>query len=185
MKHIKHISKPILFLSLILTCVTGACDDYEASLMDAAWKKFENQDYDGAYAEFSALNGPNARIGLGWTLLRMDSIPEADRAFRIAAADSVLDGYAGIAITSWKTGRYTSAIYAANFVERWDPEYYFVHDPSVELNDLILHKAFCQYYLNDLTACNASIKKLDPAWVTSTNPATVLNKLEALYDQMD
>ena len=185
MKNTKYFTKTIFMIAFALSFIANGCDDYEASLLDAAWKKFENKDYDGAHTEFTTLNGPESRIGLGWTLLRMDSIPEADRAFRVAAGDSILDGYAGMAITSWKTGRYATAIYAASFVERLDPEYYFVHDPSVELNDLILHKAFCQYYLNDLTACNASIKKIDQTWVVSTNPTVILNKLESLYDQID
>ncbi len=166
-----------LIIMQFLSCQT------DPTATDVAWEKFENKKYSEAYTDFIAIqDDPKGLVGLGWTLLRLDSLTRAEDVFTRAAGDSIVDGYAGWSAVAWRNSHFTVAIRASDFVQRMEPGYLFAHDQSVDISDIKLHKAYSLYHLQNYQSCNGVMQELDPSWVASNDATTLLAKLESLYN---
>lgn len=165
-----------------------ACGDENP--LDAGWQKFGEHDYAGAYAEFASKvssEGAAAYVGLGWTTMMMDSLPESDAYFLLASGDSLLEGYAGWSINAWLQGQHASCVDRAEFVFRnaggYD-SYIFPYDPDITHHDLLIHEGFSYYYLQNSFECLNTIQRLDPSFSVALNDPNLstilLGKLEDL-----
>ncbi len=178
------------FLAGVFLLAVVSCD--EGNPLDAGWSKFAEGDYPGAHAEFSSLvgsEGAGAYVGLGWTTMKMDSLPEADNYFALAAADSLPEGFAGWSILAWLQGNHTACIDRAEFVFRvvggYDT-YVFPYDPSITYQDLLLHEAYSYYYQQDFFNCVNCIQMIDPSFAVAMNDPTLQAKLlDELQKLMD
>ncbi len=175
----------IIMIGLILV-VLPACN--ESDPLEEAWAKFEEGDYDGAYTAFSDIgDDPEAYTGLGWTVLKMDSIDPADRFFQLAESisgtDTVADVYSGWMAASWVKGQYQKTIEKADIVLRHDPDYVFSHNDKITKSDIELHKAFSYFYLGDYTKCNAAIASIKTGWVPTNDENSLLTTLESLFEE--
>ena len=182
----KQMLKYLLSAIMLLIVSCGADDP-----LDSAWAKFEDGDYAGAYTEFNDLtDDPEAYVGLGWTTLKMpgDSSAASDRFFGIAAAassDTLADAYAGWTIVGWARGDHQASVDRARVVIRQKPSYTFAHDRRVTSGDIKLHEAYGLYHLGSYQASSDLAQELDPGFTGSTDPATLLDELESLFDLFD
>ena len=179
------------FLIVILSLLALACGT--ASPLDDAWAKFESQDYIGAHQAFSdlALSGQAAvYVGLGWTVLRMDSLSEAQGYFATAvtlpdSVDALEDGYAGWSFAAWAQQNDTACIAYAQHVLDEDNGYVFPHDRTVTYQDLLLHQAYSYFRVGNYANCIDRIQGLDNTFLAPSlgDPdihQILLIKLEAL-----
>ena len=183
--------KVIKYLSGIALVLTISCGEDDP--LDAGWSKFGDHDYAAAHAEFTSLvssEGSEAYVGLGWTTLMMDSLPEADAYFALAAGDSLLQGYAGWSIVAWRLGQHNPCIDRAEFAFRnagGHDSYEFPYDPEITHHDLLIHEGFSYYYLQNSFQCLNTIQKMDPSFTVALNNPDLLNillaKLEALSQE--
>jgi hypothetical protein len=161
--------------------------------LDDAWAKFEGHDYPGAHQAFSDLavsNQAAAYVGLGWTVMRMDSLAAAQGYFSTAvtlpdSVNALLDGYAGWSFVEWALQNDTACISYANHVLSSDNLYVFSHDPSVNYQDLMLHQAYSYFRLGDYANCIDRIQGVDNTFIAPSlgDPdikRKLLVKLEAL-----
>jgi len=177
------------FLSALIVMI-GSCGEEDP--LDSAWAKFEDGLYEDAYTEFSAqVPKPGAFVGLGWTTLKMpgDSLAASDRFFgqavTVATSDTLADAYAGWAIVAWAIGDHQSCVQRANVLIRHKPSYVFGHDRRVTSHDIKCHAAFSLFHLGAYQASSDLAQNLDPAFTGSTDPATLLDELESLFDLFD
>ncbi len=170
----------LLTVGALTAMVSCGGDDDPLAL---AWEKFQYKDYAGAHAEFYAHREmPEAIAGLAWTTMRMDSITESAAYFASVAEGA--DVLAGWAIVSWRLGDYAASIIHANDLEALDPTYAFEFDNDVNIFDVRLHKAYSQFYLQNYTACNATIKQIQSTWVETNDVNGLLAKLQSLYQDL-
>lgn len=176
----------VIFVSIAVGCG-------EDTPLDAAWLKFSDGDYAGAHAEFSVLTeseGAGAYVGLGWTALRMDSLPESDRYFSLVANDSILEAYAGWAILAWLQGQHTLCIERTEFVFRnagGYETYVFPYDPKITYQDLLVHEGFSYYHNQNFFECINTIQRIDPSFSVALNDANLstilLARLQLLAEE--
>ena len=155
------------------------------------WTFFESGQYTDAHVSFvtAVESGINeGYVGLGWICIDLDSIPQADRYFGLAAGDSLIDGYAGWSAVVWARGNYTSAIQKADFVLRNNSVYAFAHRSTVNFKDMIWYQASAHLHLGNYNQCLERIQELDGSFNTDTgavNAGDVLAaKLELLATQL-
>jgi len=162
--------KILMLFGVIGWAFSVSCGDENP--LDAAWAKFEDakgtDDYTEAYTAFSDLvssEGTPAMVGLGWTVLRMDSMAAADMYFSQVASDSVVDAYAGWEFAQWALGNYTGSIAKGDFVLRKEPRYVFEHDRTVTDEDVKLHQAYGYFHTGNYSQCIAKIQAIDPGYI--------------------
>lgn len=150
--------------------------------LDVAWSKFRNNDYAGAHQAFAELTSsrPEAWVGLGWTAMRMDSMPQANVYFANAASDSIVDGYAGWAIADWWAGDNAGVVSGAQFVLRRSPAYVFAHDRTVTARDMQMKEAYAEYRLGNYARVAQIIGSLTGT-TPGTGPDELLTELEDLF----
>lgn len=162
----------------------------EDNPLDAAWALFREGKYVEAHAAFTELipsEGGQAYVGLGWTALKMDSIPEANAYLNtaIATKDSILDAVAGNVFAFRVLDMHNACIASVNNVLKNKPTYVFTHERTVTHHDLNVHKAYSLFDLNRLADCLATVQILDPNFSLSSADSTgeLLAKLDLLYEQ--
>ena len=169
------------FIAASCLLLMAACED--TNPLDAAWSKFGEHDYAGAHAEFTSLvgsEGSAAYVGLGWTTLMMDSLPESDGYFTLASGDSLLEGYAGWSILAWLQGQHDLCIDRAEFVVRnagGYSSYVFPYDPEITYHDLVIHEGFSYYYNQNFFECINTVQRIDPSFSVALNDPQIENKL--------
>jgi hypothetical protein len=172
--------------ALILTSAGCGDDAAENAALAEAWLSFENKDYAVAYDQFSAMSDQTeAIVGLGWCALRLDSFAVAHDYFASISSENNTDAYAGWTIVGWKLKHHANVISRAEQVRNAESDYVFTHDPSVTIDDMILHEAYSHFHLGQYTQCNAMITLLDNTWSATTDQNTLLNKLESMYVDFD
>ncbi|MBL7995785.1 hypothetical protein JNM05_10480 [bacterium] len=180
-------------MSAVVLAQILSCDN--ANPLEAGWSKFGAGDYPGAYAEFSSLvstEGSGAYVGLGWTVMKMDSLPQADVYFGLASGDSLLEGFAGWSILAWLQGQHVLCIDRAEYVFRnagGYSAYVFPYDPTITYQDLLLHEAFSYYHILNFSACINTIQRMDPSFSLALNNPQLqdilLAKLQSLTQAYD
>lgn len=164
---------------LVISCGETAADDPIA----LAWADFSAGNYADAHTKFAdavATNAAEANVGLGWTAMRQDSIPEADRYFGLASADSLVHGYAGWAIVGWARNQHSNSLTRADFTLRRLPDFEFQYDTRIATETMVIIQAYDYFYLNNLSACITKIQILDSEFSSGSTQTQVLNKLSAL-----
>lgn len=176
--------KKKLFLALgclaMMSC--GGGDSEDTQIADA-WALFVAGQYTQAHAAFTAAvrdHRAEALVGLGWTTLKMDSIPASNGYFTRAQGDSLIHGYAGWAISSWVAGDYSGSATQAQYVLDKLPAFVFEYDNGVTQRTMWLIQGYDYYHLGNMANCLNRIQLLDPSFTSTTDPAALLAKLDAL-----
>jgi hypothetical protein len=176
--------KKKLFLAVgclaMMSC--GGSDSKDTRIADA-WALFVAGQYPEAHAAFLLAfrsNEAEALVGLGWTTLKMDSIPASNGYFTRAQGDSLIHGYAGWAISSWIAGDYSGSVTRAQYVLDKLPAFVFEYDNGVTQRTMWLVQGYDHYHLGDMANCLNRIQLLDTAFASTTDPAALLAKLDAL-----
>ena len=186
--------KQINIIALITAMSSVGCGTTADTGLSDAWQLFQLGDYAGAHAGFAAIdNSQEALAGLGWTTLRMDSLPQADRYFSLGDAmaspgDSIVEGYAGWAVTGWwkasitlNSGDWNASINRANTVLRLLPDgFEFLYDGRVTQRTLWLIQSYGYFNTGDLSHCRERILLLDPLYSGGTDVVLLLNEMKAL-----
>jgi len=156
-------------LACIAAFIVAGCDDGDGStnasrtpaeMLEWGWNYFEAANYSSALNEFeSALRGDprlsDAQNGAGWAVGRIPGrLNEAPA--RFAAALSLdttrYDALGGWAFAIYQLGQYGEAIAKSDSLLRRRPGWRFLHEPTLDQNDLRLMQAACHYNLGDYTA---------------------------------
>lgn len=173
-------------MALSLLAVTS-CGDTVVSALDEGWTAWESGIYAEAHLKFTEAGGSEGLNGLGWTTLKMDSLPKSQVYFALAAvggADTLIDAMAGLAIVAWQQHNYAISLQAADYVLRQQPNYIFTHDATITKNTVALAKAYDEYHLGQYANCIASIQRVDAAFTANANDPNItqilLTKLNLL-----
>ncbi len=119
---------PNLYL-LFLLCAGPPCPPEANELVAAGWRAYRSDSIAVAATRFSRAdqlceNNLDAKIGLGYTLLRQDQVTGADSLFSIVAGhDSAnADAWDGLTLTRWRRADRAGTIEAARRAIRLNPE---------------------------------------------------------------
>lgn len=181
-------------ISLFFACIavgilTSACSDKKESgpSLEDAVGLFADQDYEAALAMYINLipkEGSAALVGAGWCYLRLHQLSDASVQFTAAAADSIVDGYAGWSFVSWALDQPQNAINRANFVLSKQPGYVSTLDDRIKAEHLIWVQAVSYLQLQNYSVCLQKIQLLAPSFSPDLNDPNIedilLTKLEAL-----
>jgi len=171
---------------VVLGCLSmmscGGSSSGDTQIADA-WALFVQGQYVQAHAAFTTAirdHRAEALVGLGWTTIKMDSIPASNGYFARTVSDSLVHGYAGWAISSWIAGDYSGSAIRAQVVLNKLPLFVFQYDNGITQKTMWLVQGYDYYHLNNMTACLDRIQKLDTNFLSTTDPAALLAKLDAL-----
>jgi hypothetical protein len=183
--------KIVLLGFLMGSIVSCGGESTTADPLAEGWAFFESHQYSDAHVSFvtAVESGINeGYVGLGWICIDLDSIPQADRYFGLAAGDSLIDGYAGWSAVAWARGNYASSILKADFVLRNDPGYLFDHQSNIDHRDMIWYQASAYLHLGNYSQCLDRIQELDNSFNTDVNAVNagdvLAAKLETLAGQL-
>lgn len=169
--------------ALMIVLSTGCSEDPATDPLGDAWQLFINGQYTEAQTSFEALietQPGQAYAGLGWTAMKLDNIPASVDYFEQAAGDSLVHGYAGWAIASWANKDFTHIVERAGFVVRKEPTFEFEFYKDITISTMRLMQAYGYYHTGNMSACLARIQELDGGFASTTDPALLLAKLDAL-----
>jgi len=182
MKYIFMIAVSFMALSLS-SCGSSTATEKPATI-DDAWTSFESGDYAQALDDFKLLGTNEAKVGIGWSALFLDSLNFAKQTFVSIAADQNIDANAGWALTLWAANDFTNCITKAAAVLSADANYKFQYYSQFTSTDLIWLQAASYFHLVNYSKCIEKIKLLDSSF--SANPQDsdiekiLLDKLGAL-----
>ncbi len=168
----KHIAT-ILFV--VIFGLSG-CTDFAVSDTESGWDSFEAKNYPQALSYFqSALDWDmtfaDAYNGLGWTYMKLDSMNKAIEAFEngLPNTDSLLDLYAGLAISTSAKHNYSKVVDNIFFVLNKDAEYVFSHD--TQINYKLLHAVLAREYVyaEEYDKALSEIQTIDSSFTASPN----------------
>ena len=163
------------------------CGGSTADPLSEGWTFYTSGQLQDAHLSFedAALSGnQEGYVGLGWVCIDLDSIPEADRYFQLAAADSIADGYAGWSAVLWARSDYSGCILKSDFVLRNDPAYTFDYKPSINAQDMIWYQASSYLHQANYSLCLAKIKALDGSFNANVNDADISDQLAAKLESL-
>lgn len=173
-----------IFLSALATVTLGCGGgDSEDTQIADAWALFVAGQYSAAHSSFTLAirdHRAEALVGLGWTTLKMDSLPQSNGYFLRTEADTLLHGYAGWAIVGWLNGDHANSAAHAQFVLDRLPEFVFEFDNGVTYRTMLLTQGYDYWHLGDFPACLSRVQLLDTGFASTTDPAALLTKLDAL-----
>ncbi len=146
---------------------------------------------DGSYTEALEVyldlipeQGSPARVGAGWCYLRLHQLSDASVQFTAAAADSIMDGFAGWSFVSWALDQPQNAINRANFVLSKQPGYVSTLDERIKAEHLVWIQAASYLQLQNYSVCLQKIQLLAPSFSPNLNDPNIedilLVKLEEL-----
>lgn len=192
----------ILAIGLALTAVGCGDDDSStgpeltnAEKIDLGWDKFEEADYSGALAQFQAVTQSNGQLsdawnGAGWSSARLvGGLNAATGYFDTALQRDTIryDAMGGWAFAVYQQGNWDEAITKATALLHRRPGWRFLHEPSLNSNDLYIMLAAAHYNLGDAahyTASYEAVRELNPAFEADiSTPAgrrELLNEIERL-----
>ncbi len=167
-------------LSGILTLMAISCGPATEEPLDEAWALFESGDFVAAKDKFIEIipDDPTARIGLGWSSLRLHENTYADSVLQLTDL-SENDALAAYTLTAWATNKNQEAIDRAGTLLQRDAAYVFSHDDKMNSDDLIWIQAASYWSLGNYIQALECVKKLDPNF-NSVSPSELLTKIESL-----
>ena len=171
----------------MLTAALFSCGSSTApkpATIDDAWTEFESGDYATSLESFQKLGTNEAKVGVGWSAVFLDSLSFAKQTFVEIAADNNIDANAGWALTLWATNDFNNCINKAAAVLAKDANYKFQHYSQFQASDLIWLQAASYFQLVNYSKCLEKIKLLDSAFSADLNSPDIdkilLEKLDAL-----
>lgn len=170
-------TKIIVLLVAVALGIAGCSrDDKKETGLKLANNTFQDGEYEEALAQYEGLietEGATAQVGAAWCYIRLEDYVSANTYFSLAADDSLIDGYAGWAFTSWALNNSQIAIDRANFVIRKNAEFTFSLDSRITANHLIWIQAASYYQLGSYSGSVEKIKLLDPAFNPDLNASNI------------
>jgi hypothetical protein len=112
---------------LLLLCLTPPCPPEVEELVASGWRAYRADSMAVAAERFSRADqlceNLDAKVGLGYALLRLDRLVEADSLFRlVVATDSGnADGWDGLTIVRWRQGDARAAVEAGRRALQLNP----------------------------------------------------------------
>ena len=190
-----HLSLGIIFLFL-----TGCPSSEEPEsptqlssqeLISQGWTAFSQGQYQSAANSFSEAKSVNANeaeanTGLGWSLLKLDNIPQANTEFSSGSAKSnpSADLYAGWAFVLNAQKDYANSNTQAAQALAMDPNWSFAHGLPLDMDDLHVLKAEDYFLLGHFSASLAEVQILNPAFsadvTTSEGQSALAEEIERL-----
>lgn len=160
--------------------LTGCSEsDKKETNLKQAQNLFQDGDYEDAltmYEDLIETEGSVARVGAGWCNIRLNDYATANTYFSLSADDSLTDGYAGWAFTSWAGNNLQGALEKADFVLRKNVNYTLSLDSRITADHLIWIQASSYYQLANYASSVERIKLLD----TSFNPDLNASNIDQL-----
>ncbi len=194
----------ICILAIGLALTTVGCGDDDPStgpaltndeILDLAWEKFEEGDYSGALAEFQAVTHNDAQMsdgwnGAGWSSARLiGGLNDAAGYFDTALQQDTAryDALGGWAFVVYQQGDWDEAVVKAEALLHRRPGWRFLHEPSLNSDDVYIMIAAAYYNLggdDNYASSYAAVRELNPAFETDiSTPAgrrELLNEIERL-----
>lgn len=162
---------PLFPAVLVVSCgVSGGEDGTTSSdRVDEAWRRYRLGQFESAASLFLELTLEDVELaessgGLGWSHLRMLNPTGARLAFQSSLVADVgwLDSRAGEVFALRDGGSSADALLSrARDVLRADPDWRFVHEPTVDWRDLRMTAAQVYYYTQRFDSCLAHCRAVD------------------------
>ena len=162
--------------ALALVCSLAGCGNGEPPpptlpSLHPGWVAFEAEDHVGAMDEFRFTlsidpSNADAHLGLGWSLLFLDSLSVAEGELAIAHSsglDRPEDAFCGLAVARLGMEEFLSTIQAADSVLSLDPAYVFTHRSTIDFLDVHLVRAEACIHEGDLISAQESMDVIDPS----------------------
>lgn len=159
--------------------------------LNEGWVAFEDGDYSTALSSFQSayVRSPglaDAWNGAGWALGKLPSrIDESIEKFQRALSEDTTryDAYAGWAFAAFNAGSYQLAIDKVNDLLHRRPVWRFLHQQSLDRDDLRLLQAAAYYQLADYSsALNVVVTYFDPLF--EADPTTPAGR-RAIFDEIE
>ena len=188
----------LLCLSAALVFAAGCKSEKHAtaptgdpqSLTGEGWEFFEVGEYTNALAKFRDATAADAGYseawtGIGWTQLRLLQTAEALAAFQEALRISwnSNDAQAGIAFAYRATVEYVTADSAAATLLARSSIWVFIHDETVNRQDLIVLQAACRYLTGNYAAALAALQLVEPDFNVDVSTADGRVRLGARIEE--
>jgi len=193
--------KKFVFGGLLLLAVSGlitSCNVnpedplvvYEEEL-NGGWIAFTLKKFDLAYTRFHfAIDADSARSeaysGLGWILLKQDSLNQAVTMFEFAELQKEPDAslFAGHAFALNALKNYSASNQLADIALLKEPGWIFPYLPNLNYNDLIVMKAENYFMLGNFTESLTEVQKVNQAFqisvITPYGIAALASEIERL-----
>jgi len=154
------------------------------------WEYFVGGDYTGSLSEFTLALGRDATLsdamnGIGWSIGRIPGrLSEAPQWFaRALARDTTrYDALGGWAFAAYQLGDWQSAIHKSDSLLHRRPGWRFLHESTVDQNDIILMQAAAYYNLGDFATSLVSVTSLNAAF--EADVSTPAGRRE-LFDEIE
>lgn len=166
----------VLLTGLLFWVGCGGGGGGDKDPLDAANDLFAAKNYAAALVEYLdavTTEGSPANVGAGWCYLRLQDYANADAQFTAAAADSLIDGYAGWAIVKWVQNDPDAVVNYVDLVVGQDANYIFALDTRVTAGALIYIQASAYLELEDYAMCLATIQILDSGYTADLNDPNI------------
>ncbi len=133
---------------------------HDARLSDAD-ELFAAGEYEEAltlYEELVVVHGPVARVGAGWSRIRLHRYTEATADFALANTGGGADGMAGWSFCLWATADLTGGIEKAEDALSVAPNWMLRLDSRVNAQHLLWIQSASYFELGDYSACVSKIR---------------------------
>ncbi len=195
----------IFVLIIGLGFITVGCDNDSGTpaptltledIIDSGWDKFEEGDWEGAFIDFQSVIQSNSELsdawnGAGWSAGRIAgrSLDDIANYFDMALQSDTTqyDAMGGSAFTFHLQGEWQSAIDEAKALLNRRPGWRFLHEQSLNSDDLYLMMAAAYYNLGgdaNVAASYDAVHELNPTFETDITTPTgrreLLNEIERL-----
>ncbi len=154
------------------------------------WTDFETGNYSLALSEFQAAIGRDASYadahnGAGWALGKLPSrLTEAPTQFALALQldTTRYDALGGWAFVAYQTGDWQGALAKSDSLLHRRPSWQFLHEKTLDKDDVRLLQAACYYNLGDYATSFATVVTFSPAF--EADVSTPAGR-RALFDEIE
>ncbi len=188
----------ILYL-MTLSLLMGGCklftteptlEEEYAAQINSGWNAYTLKDYAGALEKFRGAQdldslSPAAYVGLGWTLMKMDSLQQAEAVFSgyVKISDSSASIFAGWAFLLNAQKQYSSSNDKVDLAVKMDANWIFNFE-LLTANSLHILKAENFYMLGDFPRSQAEVQIVNPEFSADLNTPQGLAKLAAEIESL-
>lgn len=151
----------IKFLTCVILASSVGCHKDDGARLSDADKLFRAGEYEQALALYERLvdkYGPLARVGAGWSRIRLHRYDDAAVDFAFADTAGGADGMGGWSFSLWTLGDLTGAIQKAGTALNLSPNWTLRLDPRVDAQHLLWIQSASYYELGQYASCVNTIR---------------------------
>jgi tetratricopeptide (TPR) repeat protein len=160
-----------MWLCLIGMSVLSCADSDSRSPLDEGWSAFEAGDYTSAVTVLTEARNkkpddPEIRSALGWALMRLDMLTEAESEFEAGALliNAPADLYAGRAFVLNAQKQYGASNTSISQALSLQPAWLFLHESGLDHEDLAILKAENHFVLGEFQDALTAVQTVNASF---------------------